>query len=243
MCWPAPKRDAMVDDHRRSQALEPGPDRCLHPPVETLATIFCRRCKVFKKDGVLYDEEDLSNESLVRFIFPVERLPGLTMNPILFLDIDGVLNSDAYYRRGAYDRDQRRFPQQFRGPVDHKAVAIVNKILRQSGAAVVISSAWRCDMPLKKIAEILGSRGFKGRIVGATPRAARNCNSPDNRGRQIAAWLRLHPQVEHLAIVDDTSDMAPLDRWLVQINPERGLLDRHIPYILETMRHKLRRAS
>ena len=52
---------------------------------------------------------------------------------IVFLDIDGVLNSQAYDRvRGLYD-----------GVIDESRLPLLKRILQQSDAKVVLTSSWR----------------------------------------------------------------------------------------------------
>lgn len=129
---------------------------------------------------------------------------------VLFLDVDGVLNSEAFYHRHS------PIP---RPPLDRDAVALLDGLVRDANAAVVVSSAWR-GHPL--LGTWLRTHGFGGQIVGQTPRL-----SGLDRGAEIAAWLLRHGRrVERFAILDDDDDMGPLaDRlvrcdWRVGLTPE-----------------------
>ena len=55
---------------------------------------------------------------------------------IIFLDIDGVLNSDIYYRK--VDRSVKDWTR-----FDPKAVELINKLIDEFSAKIVVSSTWR----------------------------------------------------------------------------------------------------
>lgn len=74
--------------------------------------------------------------------------------PVLFLDIDGVINAPEYNHRPA-----------------EAAVAALNLVLAWPDVQVVISSAWRVTDTILEIAtqlEAWGVRALLGRIVGTT---------------------------------------------------------------------------
>lgn len=124
---------------------------------------------------------------------------------VLFLDIDGVLNTRAYVERAGWSP-----PLGSAGDVliiDPAAVEHLNFVVEQTGAVIVVSSSWRITYPLEVLTAMLEERGFRGRVYGATPELPGR-----NRSREIAEWLRDHP-VDAFAIVDDDgasgADFAP----------------------------------
>lgn len=150
---------------------------------------------------------------------------------VLFLDIDGVLNSHAYMIAlpGAFDRDD------WVHMLDPAPCARLARVLARTGAAVVISSSWRVGRTPEEIRELLARRAVVAEVLGATPYNPRAPIDRDariytahERGYEIAAWLAEHPEVTAFAIVDDGSDMAHLRDRLVQTTWERGLLDEHV---------------
>lgn len=72
------------------------------------------------------------------------------INKYLFLDVDGVLNSVSWYRE-EWNKDHV-YPQ---GDFDPKCVEIVNRIVKETGCKVVVSSSWRaeinCNQSLTKL--------------------------------------------------------------------------------------------
>jgi len=125
---------------------------------------------------------------------------------VVFLDIDGVLNN----------------PNTRRGSIlslDPVCIANLNRITRETGARIVVSSTWR---RFDGINDILGHRGIIAEIIGITPDLDRD------RGSEIAEWLRYSTRffdVSGVVILDDDNDMGRLSDHLVQTDPVIGLSD------------------
>jgi hypothetical protein len=111
---------------------------------------------------------------------------------VLFLDIDGVLNSDRSdlafggLPDGFMPHDLARF--------DPVALALVRRLCAETGAAVVLSSSWRLHHTVQEAAAGLGLP-----VVDST----RDLGSSFGRSDEITLWLATHPEVTHYAIVDD----------------------------------------
>lgn len=140
--------------------------------------------------------------------------------PIIFLDIDGVLNSDAFYDRLLAAGEPIPRP-----PIDREAVARLERIVQATGAEIVLSTSWRGHPDLPRW---LVERGCSAEVVGMTPVLR------GDRGREIAAWLRRNrfrrnPALAGpFAILDDGDDVGALAPWLVRTTPELGLQDGHV---------------
>ena len=126
---------------------------------------------------------------------------------VVFLDFDGVLNTTT--TTPAY-------------ALEAGLVALLNVIVKLTGAKVVVSSAWRAIEGLPYCVAHLERSGFQGEVIGATPE--RNKVS-DPRGLEIQAWLDEHPEVEAFVILDDEADMEHLLPKLVQTSFEHGLTE------------------
>jgi hypothetical protein len=144
---------------------------------------------------------------------------------IIFLDIDGVLNSNAWYERFGYQHIPRP-------PLDRDAVRRLDRIVRATGAFLVISSSWRGD---PRLSSWLMEHGCSGVVVGRTPRIA-----GVERGIEIAHWLRLNARsgipIRSFVILDDGDDMAGLQPWLVQTTQEYGLQDDDVDRAITLLR-------
>jgi hypothetical protein len=141
---------------------------------------------------------------------------------VIFLDIDGVLNTLGFLQ-GLPAPD-------FAKMIDARAVARLNRLIHRSRAKVVISSSWRCHLPVTEIDQILRAHGFEGDIVGVTPRL------PPNRGGEIRAWIDSCPEVPSaIVILDDFEEMADLSPCLVRTSFEEGLLEEHVEAALHIL--------
>jgi hypothetical protein len=129
---------------------------------------------------------------------------------VLFLDIDGVLNSHrTAVAFGAFPYCAVKHRDRF----DEVAIRLISGLCKRADVSVVLSSSWRADRNWSRIGPALGLP-----IVDRTPSLA------GPRGEEIAAWLAEHPEVENYAIVDDDNDMLPeqVDRF-VRTNHFDGL--------------------
>ena len=129
---------------------------------------------------------------------------------IIFLDIDGVLNHEAFYR----ERHQRVMNgEKINHPyseIDTKCVDNLNKLIEDTDAKVVISSTWR-HSGIDYCRDVLEYHGFKGEIIDITPNLrGQGCL----RGNEILQWIRdNHALVgdyynfTEYVILDDDSDM------------------------------------
>lgn len=118
------------------------------------------------------------------------------MSRILFLDIDGVLNSvktSVAFGRWPHDITPKELSL-----FDTAAIALLQRLCDSAGIQIVLSSAWRLSHDFKAVGEAFGLP-----IIDRTPAL------PGPRGEEIAAWLAAHPEVTDYAIVDDDPDMLP----------------------------------
>ncbi len=106
---------------------------------------------------------------------------------VVFLDFDGVLNSDKTTEKiyvGKYGFRVTGF--------DTDKVQLVSKLCEETDADAVISSTWRDHFSLAEIRELLSARGFTGRVVGRTPKGDGYKMSSDNkhmRGVEIQMYI------------------------------------------------------
>lgn len=130
---------------------------------------------------------------------------------IIFLDIDGVLNSDLWYQQQA---PLTRESNQLEVHLDPHAISLLNKIILKTNAAIVLSSTWRRYYPINAIQTIFEQQGFKGKFIDSTP----DLTSKDSsfvRGNEILKWCKdneavigkPYHQFKSYAILDDKNDM------------------------------------
>ena len=98
------------------------------------------------------------------------------MARIIFLDIDGVLNG---LSTTTYAQPDTMMPGErgFTG-MDPIMVASLNRVLRETGAVIVVSSTWRLGQTAQSMQAILGSWGVECQVLGVTP-SSRTTRRPD----------------------------------------------------------------
>lgn len=133
------------------------------------------------------------------------------MDKYIFLDIDGVLNSEQYYI-------EKPWPQRFEelkdkldehiafgiAHIDPKAVKLLNRLVEETNAKIVVSSSWRGDYALQTIFSLAG---IAEPIYGETPRSEHRW-----RGAEIETWLEERQEPYKYVILDDDSDMLDTQR-------------------------------
>jgi hypothetical protein len=147
---------------------------------------------------------------------------------IIFLDFDGVLNHEAFYEK----RQQIGLEKYPTYPlslceIDPEGIKILNYIIGETGAKVVISSTWRHGRTIEELQNMLNYFEFQGDIIDITPSFDTRCSL---RGNEILAWVKNNEELlgkkyhefENYVIFDDDSDMLywqkdnflHIDRWV-----------------------------
>ena len=168
----------------------------------------------------------------------------LDCSGIVFLDFDGVLNSDRWFEEPGV----RSMAFNTMAALDPQAVARLSRITEITGAQVVITSSWRQNDHWQTLGELLKELGFAGRVIGALPwYEPEHFNLPEEtywsngRGLEIAVWLEQNLDADQLqsmaiAILDDDADMWILRDRLVQTSPASGgLCDEHVEMATELL--------
>lgn len=154
---------------------------------------------------------------------------------VLFLDIDGVLNDrDTLIAADSTDTateaeaaivgmDPCALLGDLRS-ISAEMVRHLNTLIERAKVdGVVISSSWRIGFSLQFIEAVLKHHGFKGTVIGKTPRSnPRDGSFRILRGWEIREWLVDHPEVTDFVILDDDSDMDDLPNF-VHVNGSKGL--------------------
>lgn len=141
------------------------------------------------------------------------------MDRIIFLDIDGVLNHQKYYTSIDWEKRKTNHDEfgEYFCPISSK---ILNKVIDETQAKIVISSTWRHD-GLERMQAMWKSRKMSGEVIDITPTSERRF-----RGLEIEDWLdsrkfshifwdkelqkqkMIESNIENYIIIDDDSDMT-----------------------------------
>lgn len=142
--------------------------------------------------------------------------------PVVFLDVDGVLCTPLSVRLDWLLR--RPMDRQLFDPI---ALFWLERLVRRTGAQVVLSSSWRYSLGdsdalarriLQNLCRCLAAHGAP--VAGIAPILG------VSKGEEIAAWTSQHPGVP-CVILDDRADefaaVPNLQPCLVLVDSRRGL--------------------
>ena len=131
---------------------------------------------------------------------------------VVYLDFDGVISVHGDYRIAQRVPKTASNIEKGISMMHPRLVANVDRLCRETGAVVVVSSSWRIAWPDDGLVAILRGAGLTVEVVGVTPRFP-----GEPRGAEIAADAKARGlSVEDFVILDDDSDMEPLERRWVQ---------------------------
>jgi hypothetical protein len=149
-----------------------------------------------------------------------------TNKKILFLDNDGViaLLNNWGGRTKKWKKYKKLNPEitsDTLAPVDvrfddfdKKAIKVLNEVLEETGAELVVSSDWRLFATLEELGEYYLSQGIIKKPIGVTKRYI-GCDKPDGfewkksvmyeqqRCVEVMQYLTDHPEITHWVCVDD----------------------------------------
>ena len=141
---------------------------------------------------------------------------------VIFLDIDGVLNTDrAIRQRKNQNNDQIHF--------DEEAMKNLNEIIKTTKSKIVISSTWRIHQNTENplwIAIIENFKRYKidSEIISTTEKYENG--SPQNpRWKEIKNWLESNKEkdITSFLILDDEWNMEDLNNNFVRCSPSIGI--------------------
>jgi hypothetical protein len=163
----------------------------------------------------------------------------------LFLDIDGVLNSDVYMASSEYLDECKAIgvdPVGFEVVskahflhIDPAAVKLVNSLVDKSGVKVILSSTWRTRYSIVEMNAMLAGRGATFKIEAVTP--AKMSRRP--REHDIAAFLTntksqgITP--EAFVIIDDINEFSKYTKQFVQTTEANGITQENVDQALNIL--------
>lgn len=136
----------------------------------------------------------------------MKRIPN-----IIFLDVDGVLNCQLFYKEQKEKGIKRTEENWNESQIDNMRIAMLNDVCEKSNAYVIISGSIRKNHTLKQLQKIFKNCGATFTIIGKTPITGYE------RGTEISKWISKNIKIENhgihyydykkYVIIDDDSDM------------------------------------
>lgn len=171
---------------------------------------------------------------------------------VIFLDIDGVLNTEETYNRLYRSKN---FLSMYDVEIDNFRLEYLKRIIEQTDAKIVLSSSFRhffikendkiipTNLKSKKVYEIFNKYGLE--IYDITPTQRKS------REEEIQSWLSNRDDIENFIIIDDDGDsFYELYDKLIQTSKVRqnylltfmkesfGLCERHITEATDRLNQK-----
>jgi hypothetical protein len=150
---------------------------------------------------------------------------------VIFLDIDGVMNTDTHLVRSDVHEGLEFCPI---------AVRILKEVIEETGAKIVISSTWRFGRTIEELQDLFRhyDETIADSIIGKTAQYAIN-----ERGYEIRCYIEGvydtdHEVTDFVVIDDDDFDMARVRYNLVRCYNDqqlRGLTEDLKPRILKLL--------
>lgn len=163
---------------------------------------------------------------------------------VLFLDVDGVLNSLEWAKAHGFGcppgRSKRCSKELLKWCPD--MVKRLRRVIETTGAHIVISSSWRGygTGAVRKWRAMFNVYGWRNApVIGETPDLSAQRQSGVyvvvKRGEEVAAWLKAHTHVvDRFVCVDDGNDFLP-DQPLVLTSMEFGLTEQDARECIELL--------
>ena len=140
------------------------------------------------------------------------------MNKIIFLDFDGVLNTEHY--QGLLQYQGKPWQDEYGAFFDPKAVKQLKRIIDATDADIVVESSWKY-LGLDAMKELWEVRNLPGTIIDITPSLLGK-----NKGVEIASWLTEQTEDISYVIIDD--EYVILESQLphfILTNPYEGITE------------------
>ena len=141
------------------------------------------------------------------------------MTKIIFLDFDGVLNTEHYQDLLQYQSSP--WQDEYGAFFDPKAVKQLKRIIDATDAGIVVESSWKY-LGLDAMKELWEVRNLPGTIIDITPSLLGK-----NKGVEIASWLSKYAKQDiRYVIIDD--EYVILDSQLphfILTNPYEGITE------------------
>lgn len=138
---------------------------------------------------------------------------------IIFLDIDGVLNCQLFFKKH-YKETKKEISKQvkskeiyrldyYKSQICPERMDLLNNLCKETDSVVVISSTWRKGKTVEELKEILSYCGSTFEIIDKTEITGYE------RGTEISLWLKNNIKLDfgdyslfrRYVIIDDDSDM------------------------------------
>lgn len=203
--------------------------------------VFTGSSKIFQRmppmpEGIVFDTD-------ISTFLEDELLMEARKHPLIFLDFDGVLNTENHFAKMTVEGVPTK--DYYGSKFDPKAVANLRKVIDATDAWIVVSSSWRY-MSLDELRKMWRNRNLPGWIAGITPLHTNDDKLLEtdlsqldeitaemfssSRGNEIKAYfedvLQVNSDTHRYVILDDLKDvLSEQEDHFIRINPVVGITE------------------
>ena len=171
---------------------------------------------------------------------------------VLFIDIDGVINSSQGYDLMFREKGRKRYCDDYSAlkqeyidkgfdkdiahdialslEFDPMCISNLRKIIELvPDVKFVLSSTWRLGYNGGAESGLIFSRfpDIQERFIDRTKRLFDDKGQTRQRGDEILEWIERHPEVESFAVIDDDGDMDAVRKNFIHVDSMTGLTVNH----------------
>jgi len=151
---------------------------------------------------------------------------------IIFLDVDGVLNSINKLIE-TYNKTHKPHSG-YSYPFDENCLENLQLLVRETNSKLVITSTWRKDTQGREVLlNTLKEYELDNQVIGYTP-----VLDNESRGMEIREYLRELKERPDFVILDDDSDMEELTPFLIKTNRQVGLTYENVQEAITQLNRK-----
>lgn len=138
---------------------------------------------------------------------------------VIFLDFDGVLNHQEWYKRRMDEVDSESITSKYPFyEFDSECVKRLNRIVKETNSKIVVSSSWRIGKSPLSLQQLLETVGFEGEVISVTPSFHASGSTIDGdrigytvpRGCEIDWWLDNEGKYKRRSWSDETGELVEI---------------------------------
>ncbi|MDZ7806180.1 MAG: HAD domain-containing protein [Gracilimonas sp.] len=151
---------------------------------------------------------------------------GSNQKLTLFVDIDGVLNTEAHLRRQLINKG--RSTNREWCPI---AMAHLKLLVEYYNGQIVVTSTWRYDHSLRQLKILFEENGVPGKfVIGVTPSLIYENSGKVTRGDEIRRWINENLNTDEMPryiILDDIDEeLSQFGERFIHCDPTIGFADK-----------------
>ena len=141
------------------------------------------------------------------------------MKKIIFLDIDGVLNTEYYQCLLQFQGKQ--WQDEYGAFFDPQTVEQLKRIVDATDAEIVIESSWKY-LGLEAMKKLWAVRRLPGKVIDIT-----SSQNNTGKGEEIEEWLSKYaiPETRYIIIDDEYVVLDSQIAYFIWTNPYEGLTE------------------